>query len=159
MASGRPMGARASYSRAQTGSPGASTTTATGAGASSTPRPSECGVSRPRPYDLRHSFASLLLHERRLSIVEIAEQLGHSPTTTLKIYAHVIAELRDAPPVPAEDSIRAARRFLLDEMRTPGGPHDLAESSAEPSVSALQSQALYRTRTDDPFLTMEDEET
>ena len=60
----------------------------------------ECGVSRPRPYDLRHSFASLLLHERRLSIVEIAEQLGHSPTTTLKIYAHVIAELRDARRFP-----------------------------------------------------------
>jgi integrase len=33
-----------------------------------------------RPYDLRHAFASLLIHEGRLSIVEIAAQLGHNPT-------------------------------------------------------------------------------
>jgi integrase len=37
----------------------------------------DCGLSR-RPYDLRHSFVSLLIQEGRLSIVEIAEQLGHN---------------------------------------------------------------------------------
>lgn len=40
------------------------------------------------PYDLRHSFASLLIHESRLSVVEIAQQLGHSPTMTLNTYGH-----------------------------------------------------------------------
>lgn len=41
------------------------------------------GIGEPRPYDLRHSFASLLIHEGRLSIVEIAAQLGHNPNTCL----------------------------------------------------------------------------
>ena len=33
------------------------------------------GVERQRPYDLRHSFASLLLHEGR-SVIYVARQLG-----------------------------------------------------------------------------------
>ena len=37
------------------------------------------GVSRARPYDLRHSFASLLLHEGR-SVIYVARQLGHGRT-------------------------------------------------------------------------------
>jgi integrase len=63
------------------------------------------GVEDPRPYDLRHSFASLLIHEGRHSIVQIAEQLGHNPTTCLSTHAHVIAELQEAPRVPAEQEI------------------------------------------------------
>ena len=55
------------------------------------------GVASPRAYDLRHSFASLLIHEGRLSIVEPAEQLGHTPTMWLSTYAHVMAERRGAP--------------------------------------------------------------
>src|SRR5206468_1968883 len=69
----------------------------------------DLGMDGVRPYDLRHSFASLLIHEGRLSIVEIAQQLGHNPTTCLSTYAHVIAELRGAEKVSAEDQIRAAR--------------------------------------------------
>jgi hypothetical protein len=41
--------------------------------------------------------------------VEIAAQLGHNPTTCLSTYAHVIAELQEAPCVPAEEQIRLAR--------------------------------------------------
>lgn len=67
------------------------------------------GVEDPRPYDLRHSFASLLIHEGRHSIVEIAAQLGHDPTTCLSTYAHVIAELQEAPRVTAERQIGIAR--------------------------------------------------
>jgi hypothetical protein len=37
--------------------------------------------ARTRPYDLRHSYASLRIQEDRLSIVELAEQLGHSAPT------------------------------------------------------------------------------
>lgn len=36
------------------------------------------GLGRRRPYDLRDSFASLLIREQRTSIVELANQLGHS---------------------------------------------------------------------------------
>jgi integrase len=76
------------------------------------------GVEDPRPYDLRHLFASLLIHEGRHSIVEIAAQLGHNPTTCLSTYAHVIAELQEAPRVPAEQ-IRLARAVGRDAARRP----------------------------------------
>jgi integrase len=61
-----------------------------------------------RPYDLRHSFASLLLHEGR-SVMYVARQLGHDARLTLSTYGDVIDELDDAPQIPAEDAIRAAR--------------------------------------------------
>ena len=63
----------------------------------------------PCPYDLRHSFTSLLLHEGR-SVIYVARQLGHSATLTMRTYGHVIEELDDAPRISAEDSILAARR-------------------------------------------------
>jgi integrase len=67
------------------------------------------GLDGARPYDLRHSFASLLLHEGR-SVTYVARQLGHDARLTLGTYGHVIAELDDAPRVSAEDAIQAARR-------------------------------------------------
>jgi integrase len=67
------------------------------------------GLGRPRPYDLRHSFASLMIRGGNTSIVELTEQLGHSPTETLKTYAHVFAEHRRQPRVPASELIQAAR--------------------------------------------------
>src|SRR4051794_6823718 len=48
------------------------------------------------PYTLRHSFASLLLHEGR-SVIYVARQLGHGAELTLGTYGHVIEELDDAP--------------------------------------------------------------
>ena len=67
------------------------------------------GVPDATPYTLRHSFCSLLLHEGR-SVIYVARQLGHDAKLTLSTYGHVIDELEDAPRVPAEDAIRAARR-------------------------------------------------
>ncbi|HLL92933.1 MAG TPA: hypothetical protein VK252_08345 [Solirubrobacteraceae bacterium] len=61
------------------------------------------------PYDLRHSFASLLIHEGKLSIVEIANQLGHSTETLLRVYSHIIAEMEGKPRLPAETAIARAR--------------------------------------------------
>ena len=82
-------------------------------------------VKHARPYDLRHSFASLLLHEGR-SVIYVARQLGHGADLTMGTYGHVIDELEDAPQLPAEDAIRAARqevgvRFvpLAEGRRTP----------------------------------------
>jgi integrase len=66
------------------------------------------GVERGRPYDLRHSFASLLLHEGR-SVVYVARELGHGAALTLGTYGHVIDELDDAPRINAEAAIAAAR--------------------------------------------------
>jgi integrase len=62
-----------------------------------------------RPYDLRHSFASLLLHEGR-SVIYVARQLGHDARLTLTTYGHVIDELEDQPHISAEDAIAEARR-------------------------------------------------
>lgn len=64
-----------------------------------------------RPYDLRHSFASLLLHEGR-SVIYVARQLGHDARLTLTKYGHVIDELDDAPRLDAETAIRQAREAL-----------------------------------------------
>jgi integrase len=66
------------------------------------------GVEHARPYDLRHSFASLLLHEGR-SVIYVARQLGHGAQLTLGTYGHVIDELDDAPRQDAEAVILAAR--------------------------------------------------
>jgi integrase len=65
-------------------------------------------VDHARPYDLRHGFASLLLHEGR-SVIYVARQLGHGAQLTLSCYGHVIDELEDAPHQDAETAILAAR--------------------------------------------------
>ncbi|MGB2711291.1 MAG: tyrosine-type recombinase/integrase [Conexibacter sp.] len=62
----------------------------------------------PRPYDLRHSFASLLLAEGR-SVHYVARQLGHSPALTLSTYGHLFAEYEDADRIDAAREIATAR--------------------------------------------------
>src|SRR3954467_15244872 len=69
------------------------------------------GIDGARPYDLRHAFASLLIHEGRLSVVEIAAQLGHNPTVCLDTYGHVMAEQDGGERVSAEEQIASARRM------------------------------------------------
>ena len=77
-----------------------------------------CGARYQRPYDLRHSFASLLLHEGR-SVIDVARQLGHGAGLTIRTYGHVIDELEDAPRISAKDAILAARRG--EDVRTESG--------------------------------------
>jgi hypothetical protein len=88
------------------------------------PAATAAGVETPRPYDLRHSFASLLIHEGRHSIVDIAAQLGHDATMTLSTYAHVVAELRDAPKAGADEQIRIARRQCGGDSYGPNTAHE-----------------------------------
>lgn len=64
------------------------------------------------PYALRHAFVSLLLAEGR-SVVEVAEQAGHSPQMTLSTYAHTLAEV-EGTQRSAEDQIREARAMLSE---------------------------------------------
>jgi integrase len=70
------------------------------------------GVERPRPYDLRHSFVSLLIAEGH-NVVEVARQAGHSPKMALDTYAHVFDEFDPAERIDAAERIRKAR----DELR------------------------------------------
>jgi integrase len=50
------------------------------------------GRLNARPYDLRHSFVSLLIAEER-TVIDVAGQAGHSPETCLRYYAHLFADL------------------------------------------------------------------
>jgi integrase len=52
------------------------------------------GVPDITPYFLRHTFASLRIAEQRLSLQEIAAELGHDVDVLAKTYAHVISEYR-----------------------------------------------------------------
>jgi integrase len=68
----------------------------------------EAGVPTARPYDLRHSFISLLIAQGA-TVVEVARQAGHAPTMTLSTYAHLFDELDGADHRSAEEQVRAAR--------------------------------------------------
>ena len=72
------------------------------------------GLPASRPYDLRHSFASLLLAEGR-TVHYVAEQLGHGAEQTLRTYGHVIAEYADRVGIVAEDEIRLARGLAASD--------------------------------------------
>ncbi|MDX6698628.1 MAG: hypothetical protein QOE65_2025 [Solirubrobacteraceae bacterium] len=61
-----------------------------------------------RPYDLRHSFVSLLIAEGH-NVVEVARQAGHSPKMALDTYAHVFEEFDPAERLGGAERIRAAR--------------------------------------------------
>jgi integrase len=80
-----------------------------------------CGISGSRPYDLRHSFCSLLIYEGA-SVVEVARQLGHSATMTLDTYGHVFEEFEGSERVSAEEQIRRARDKLVSVLCPPAGP-------------------------------------
>lgn len=77
-----------------------------------------------RPYDLRHSFASLMI-QAGYSTVELAAELGHAPTLTLDTYAHLFSEFARGERIDPEAEIRRARsayavgRFRLERRSTP----------------------------------------
>jgi integrase len=66
---------------------------------------------RRHNHDLRHSFASLLLHEGR-SVIYVARQLGHDARLTLSTYGHVMDEFEDAPRLEAGVAIADARSAI-----------------------------------------------
>jgi integrase len=101
------------------------------------------GLTGSRPYDLRHSFASLLIHEG-VSPVEVARQLGNAVAVTLDTYAHVFEEFDPALRLSAEDAIRAAREeFDVREEYAEG-------ESGEDGDTADAAQGLKPTRGFEP---------
>ena len=60
------------------------------------------------PYDLRHSFASLMI-QAGYSPAELAAEMGHAPTLTLDTYAHLFSEFARGERVDPVDAITAAR--------------------------------------------------
>lgn len=71
----------------------------------------------PRPYLLRHSFASLLIAAGR-STPRVAEQMRHSPLVTAQVYAHVFDEYRDANPRDAATEINRCRLAAAEPRET-----------------------------------------
>lgn len=67
------------------------------------------GVEIGRPYELRHSIASLWLREGRDPLT-VASWLGHSLAVLLKDYAHVIAELKPGDRRSVDAMIAQARK-------------------------------------------------
>jgi integrase len=76
-----------------------------------TPAAEAAGLESTRPYDLRHSFVSLLIAEGH-NVVDVARQAGHSPKMALDTYAHVFEEFDPAERIDAADRIRKAREAL-----------------------------------------------
>src|SRR6201999_3655537 len=72
---------------------------------------------KARPYDLRHSFVSLLIAQGA-TVVDVARQAGHQPTMALSTYAHLFDEHDEDRRRPAAEQIWDARNGLL-EGRTP----------------------------------------
>jgi integrase len=107
-----------------------------------------------RPYRLRGSFVSLLLWEGR-SVTYVAAQAGHSLQTLSRHYAGVLAELEDGDiRVSATDAIRAARQSVGRGLDAEDA-EDAAQGGQLSLDLALDQEAQCRTRTGDPFLTME----
>lgn len=65
------------------------------------------------PYALRHAFCSLLIRDDKLSLMEQADQAGHSVVVHLRDYGHLFRELKGKG--SAEDAIREARQQVAKE--------------------------------------------
>ncbi len=114
------------------------------------------GVAYFRSYDLRHTCATLLLHEGH-TLNEVAEHLGHAdPGFTARTYAHVMRDASHRRRVPITEAIRraraaASRRPLVD----PSGSETADRTSRSREKSLEIEKADARTRTGDPFITSE----
>jgi hypothetical protein len=97
-------------------------------------------IGRPNatPYFLRHTYASLRLAEQRLSLQEIAEEMGHTVEVLARTYAHVISEYRGRGPIAPDALITRARR---------------RETPPAPPPTAGAPEADGGTRTPDPIIT------
>lgn len=84
------------------------------------PAAKNAGLNSLRPYDLRHSFASLLIQEQRLSSLEIAYQMGHEMTMTETTYAKVIDQFRGAGAVAPNAAIAKARKSASTNRKNTG---------------------------------------
>ena len=68
----------------------------------------EVGLPWTAAYNLRHSFASLLIHSD-MSVPEIARHMGHSIEMLLSTYAHVIDEFAGSSRIDPEAEISRTR--------------------------------------------------
>jgi len=102
------------------------------------------GVSAHRVYDLRHTFASVLL-ARGVPLTYVSAQLGHAlPTTTLQFYARWIPTKGERFIEAVDEHTADSRWHRLGTKRSSGAPDvpEAPETIGGPS----------RTRTLDPLI-------
>ena len=79
---------------------------------------------RLRFHDLRHTFASHLIIDIRLDVVQVSRILGHARTSmTLDTYTHLFEESTFEPRLPAGERLRATR--AATPRRLPGSSGQL----------------------------------
>lgn len=88
------------------------------------------GIAKAQPYDLRHSFASLLFQEGKTNHADIAAQMGHNLQTLYGTYTHTIEELRGTRRQSAESLIRAARTSAASTAVAPKLPQSTGSRQA-----------------------------
>ena len=105
-----------------------------------------------RVYDLRHTFATFALRAG-ISTFDLSRYMGASLTMIDRHYGHLAKDGRQHA-IDLLDSFNSSRVHTVDAKWTRQGvtPNDRAE---KPPRSRTNARALCRTRTDDPFLTME----
>lgn len=95
-----------------------------------TPACQRAGFTNRRPYDLRHGFSSLLIHEGR-DFAYVADQLGNSVAVAQKTYSHVKNRVGNEK-VTAENAIKRALGSTA-ERRTKQTPKPRRSSSSRSS--------------------------
>lgn len=87
------------------------------------------GIGPARPHDLRHTFASWLLQDPRVSLAEVGRLLGHVSPVTTQRYAHlketpkqaVLEALRPPAPSGPEPDGEPGRAANVQQPATPRG--------------------------------------
>ena len=89
--------------------------------------------ARLRFHDLQNTFASHIIIDLGLDVVQVSPILGHaSPSTTLSIYAHMFDEARHAADIRA----RMARSALAGLLQNDEDDHSVSTLPAAVGVSA-----------------------
>ena len=117
------------------------------------PALTNAGFAYFRPYDLRHTCATLLIYEGR-TVNEVARHLGHAdPGFTARTYAHVYEDAEDRRRVAIETAILRARvRAVFGEK-----PSTLRHKPRPKlKLPANRRKADARIRTADPVITRVD---
>jgi hypothetical protein len=87
----------------------------------------------------------------------VQAQLGHSdPAMTLGVYAKAVRNGRRSARSRRTEGLERAPMGTATSAALASTSEGLVDGTAElPGLRGYSDEALYRTRTDDPFLTME----
>ncbi len=97
-----------------------------------------------RFHDLRHTFASHLIVDLQLDVVQVSRILGHaSVSTTLDVYAHLFDEARHSADIRARMAHSAFAGLLIpDDERTVIVLPPAAEHRATGGLTARERAAI-----------------